>query len=466
MKLDKVLKTRDIMIVAFSAMIGWSWVVNTGIWIEGAGVLGAILAFILGGIMVLFVSLTYAELTPAIPETGGELIFTLRAMGPTLSFICAWGLLLAYIGVVAFEACAFPTVVFYIFPGLMKGYMYTVAGFDIYATWVLVGAAVTILIAAVNILGLRTSANFQAVFFTLILAAAVIIACISLTGGTAQNVAVNMFSSVEKGGHSALGGILTIMVMTPFMFVGFDVVPQVAQETIETGKKMGKIIISSVVMAIAFYSLIIFMTGYGLSPAMISKEEMSGNSLIVADMLSFLTGHPWIGKLVIIGGLSGILTSWNAFMIGASRVLFAMANLGMIPAVFGKTHKKFNTPANAILLVGAVTVFAPFFGRRMLVWLTDAGGFGTCLAYLMVSLSFLILRKKEPDLYRPYRVRHGETVGIAAVVFSGLFIFLYLIPLPFSSSALNLQEWIIVGGWTILGIIFYFYGKAKKVKKV
>jgi amino acid permease len=71
-KFDKVLSTKDIFVIAFGAMIGWGWVVNTGIWIESAGALGAALAFLIGGIMVLFVGLTYAELTAAMPQCGGD----------------------------------------------------------------------------------------------------------------------------------------------------------------------------------------------------------------------------------------------------------------------------------------------------------------------------------------------------------------------------------------------------------
>lgn len=80
----KILKgfiEKDIMALAFGAMIGWGWVVLTGPWIQKAGSMGAILAFIIGGIVVLFVGLTYAELTSAMPKCGGDLVFSYRALG-------------------------------------------------------------------------------------------------------------------------------------------------------------------------------------------------------------------------------------------------------------------------------------------------------------------------------------------------------------------------------------------------
>lgn len=135
-KFGKVLNRKDVFGLAFGAMIGWSWVTMSGTWISGAGTLGAIMAFVVGGILVLFVGLTYAELTPAMPQCGGEHVFSFRALGKNFSFVCTWAIILGYIGVVAFEAVAFPTVIQYIAPNFMQGYMYTVAGFDVYVSWV------------------------------------------------------------------------------------------------------------------------------------------------------------------------------------------------------------------------------------------------------------------------------------------------------------------------------------------
>ena len=139
---DKVFSAWDILVIAFGAMIGWGWVVSTGDWIGRGGVLGAVIGFAIGGIMVFFVGLTYAELTAAMPQCGGEHVFSYKAMGPVGSFICTWAIILGYVSVVCFEACALPTIITYIYPGFLKGYLYTVAGFDIYASWLAVAMIV------------------------------------------------------------------------------------------------------------------------------------------------------------------------------------------------------------------------------------------------------------------------------------------------------------------------------------
>jgi amino acid transporter len=136
---------------------------------------------------------------------------------------------------------------------------------------------------------------------------------------------------------------------------------------------------------------------------------MDGSTLVTADAMAFAFNSSIMTKVLIVGGMAGIITSWNSFMIGGSRAMFSMAESNMIPKVFGKLHEKYKTPIFSIALIGALSVIAPFFGRKMLVWIVDAGSFGVCLAYAMVSLSFLILRKKEPNMARPYICRNNGT---------------------------------------------------------
>ena len=79
-KFDKVMGSWDILVIAFGAMIGWGWVINSGDWITTSGFMGSIIAMLIGGLMVFFVGLTYAELTSAMPQCGGEHVFSYRAM--------------------------------------------------------------------------------------------------------------------------------------------------------------------------------------------------------------------------------------------------------------------------------------------------------------------------------------------------------------------------------------------------
>jgi amino acid transporter len=438
----RVIQRREVLTLAFGAMIGWSWVALTGGWIEEAGSLGAIAAFAIGGVTVILVGFTYAELAAAMPQAGGEHVYSYRALGRNASFLCTWAILLAYISVVTFEAVALPTVIEYLVPDFSKGYLWTVAGWDVNASWVAAGVAAAIVMTAINVIGIETAARVQMLVTTLILLAGVVLVLGALTNGQPANMQP-LFTDGYKG-------ILGVLVIVPTMMVGFDVIPQSAEEIDLPYQMIGKLLMVSIIMAIAWYMMIIWGVSMGLS-----ADERAAAALPTADATAAMTGSHWGGKLLILGGIGGILTSWNAFLIGASRAVYALAHAGQLPAALGVLHPRFNTPHRAVILIGVLSMLAPFFGRQTLVWLVDAGSFGVVIAYAFVALSFIVLRYREPDMPRPYEVTHWRSTGGAAFVLSCAIGLLFM---PFSPAALIWPyEWIIVGGWWIVGVAMMLF---------
>ncbi len=453
---DKVFNAWDILVIAFGAMIGWGWVVSSGGWIQKGGVLGAALGFVLGGVMIFFIGLTYAELTAAMPQCGGEHVFSYRAMGATGSFICTWMIILGYVSVACFEACAFPTIITYLWPGFLKGYLYTIAGFDVYASWLAVAIIVAFLIMMINIIGAKTAAILQTILTCIIGGAGILLIVASVINGTVDNLNGQMFAGTTLGVN--LKAVIGVAVLSPFYFIGFDVIPQAAEEINVPPKKIGKMLILSVVLAVIFYALVIVAVGLVMNPDAIAASE-SATGLVTADAMAAAFNTQVMAKVIIVGGMCGIVTSWNSFLLGGSRAMYSMAESYMIPKFFAKLHPKHKTPINALILIGALTMLAPFAGRKMLVWISDAGNFGCCLAYCMVAISFLILRKKEPDMPRPYRVKHYKFVGTMAVLLSGFMVAMYII--PESGGTLAVQEWGMVFAWSALGAVFYVLCKRK-----
>lgn len=453
---NKVLNAWDILVIAFGAMIGWGWVVSTGGWIEKGGVIGAALGFVIGGIMIFFVGLTYAELTAAMPQCGGEHVFSYRAMGATGSFICTWMIVLGYVSVACFEACAFPTIITYLWPGFLKGYMYTVAGFDIYASWLITAIVIAFLIMLINIIGAKTAAILQTVLTCIIGGAGILLIVASVINGTVDNLDGQIFAGTTAGVN--IKAIIGVAAMSPFYFIGFDVIPQAAEEINVPPKKIGNILILSVVLAVIFYAFVIIAVGFVMNPEdIIASQEATG--LVTADAMAAAFNTKIMAKVIIVGGMCGIVTSWNSFLLGGSRAMYSMAESYMIPKFFAKLHPKHKTPVNALILIGILTMLAPFAGRKMLVWISDAGNFGCCFAYCMVALSFMILRKKEPDMPRPYKVPCYKLFGTMAVIMSGFMVAMYCI--PGSGGNLILQEWLMVLGWSALGVVFYVVCKVK-----
>lgn len=442
---DRVLGKKDIIALAFGAMIGWGWVILVGDWIAKAGTAGGMLAFILGGIMVVFVGLVYAELTSAMPECGGASVFSRRALGKNASFVCTWALILGYVGVVAFEACAFPNVVEYLIPNFLKGHMYTIAGFDIYASWVAVGVISSMIITAINYFGAKQAAVLQTILTVSIAAVGIALMCGSAVTGDISNTA-----PLVKNGVS---GIVAVTIVTPFMYVGFDVIPQAAEEINMPFEKIGKILILSIVMAVSWYALVILAVSM-----VMSDEQMNSSILVTADAMMYAFGGKKIAaQILIIAGLAGIVSSWNAFLMGGSRAIYSLAQAEMLPAFLGKLHPKYKTPTNAILLIGVCSCIAPFFGKSMMGWVANAGSFGIVTAYLIVSISYIVLRKKEPNMHRPYKIKNHKFVGYMAVILSAVMLILYI-------PGLIIAEWVIVGAWVILGAILFLSAKKKYSK--
>ncbi len=454
---SKVLNAGDVLVVAFGAMIGWGWVVSSGQWITSGGVLGTVLGFIIGGIMIYFVGLCYAELTTAMPKCGGEHVFSYKAFGSIGAYICTWSIILSYIGVVCYEAVSFPTILQYVFPKIARGYLYSVGGFDIYFTWLLIAIGMALLILFLNIIGMKKAARFQKILTCVIAAVGIALVVGAAYSGNVNNLQNQLLVGDTNG--EIIQNIAKVAIMTPFFLFGFDVIPQAAEEINVPLKKLGKMMILSIIMAVSFYVLVVLAVGYVMNAGQIKTSMSSATGLVTADAMGVAFNNANMAKVLIIGGLCGIVTSWNSFLIGGSRALYSMSVSYMLPRKFAVLHKKYNTPVNSLLLIGALSVISPFFGRSMLVWIVDAGNFACCFAYCIVSLSFIVLRRKEADMRRPYKVKHYKFVGIVAVIMSGTMSAMYII--PETNCTLVWQEWIIVGGWILLGIIMAYISKKK-----
>jgi amino acid transporter len=442
----RVLGRTDVIALAFGAMIGWGWVVLAGDWILRAGSGGALLAFALGGLVVLLIGLTYAELAAAMPLAGGEHVYSERALGRTASFVTTWAIILGYVSVVAFEAVALPTVLALLFPIMDAPPLWHVAGWPVTGPWLIVGMAGALLVTLVNVTGVRVAARLQTLVVTLIFTAGA-----ALFGGA---VAVGELDHLAPLMRDGVPGVLAVLVMVPFLFVGFDVIPQAAEEIDLPRRSIGGLLLLSVVLAAGFYMVVVLGVGLALPSAALEDAD-----LVTAQAAEVLFGEA--GRVFLLcAGLAGILTSWNGFLLGGSRAVYALARAGLLPAFLGRLSPRFRTPVNAILMIGALSLLAPLFGRPVLVWLVDAGGVGIVLAYLMVALSFIVLRRREPALPRPFRVPFGQPLAVLALVLAAGLLCLYL---PGSPAALRWpEEWLIVIAWCGLGgVLFALRGRGQ-----
>jgi len=436
----RVLRNRDVLVLGFGAMIGWSWVLMSGYWVQTAGSVGTLIAFAAAGLAIALIGLTYSELAAAMPKAGGEHVYTHRGLGATWSFVCTWALLMAYLNVCLFEAVALPTAVEYLLPQIRIGTLWRVLGADVDIGFVLIGAGSAIVVTVVNVLGIKTAARLQALTLLAIVASGVLLMSGALSFGSLDNARPWVAMPAT--------GILSVLIMVPALLVGFDVIPQSAEEIDLPPKRIGTLLVVSVFAAVAWYAMVGFAVAMALDADALATTDMA-----TGDAATALWGHPAAGAALVLGGVAGILTSWNAFVIGASRVLFALADSGFVPAVFARLHPRFHTPWVGVVTIGAACCLAPLFGRTVLVWMINAGSFATVVAYLFVPIAFLVLRRREPDMPRPFRVSHPRLVGGGAVVLAVALLTAYL---PGSPSALVWPyEWGMILVWAVLGVGLY-----------
>ncbi len=442
--LQKAFKTKDVLALAFGTMIGWGWIMLSGSWAATAGMLGAIGAYAIGALLCVFVGLAYAELTPAMPCTGGSVVFSYKSMGYWPAVIAGLATSFAYIGVAAWEGPAFATSVDYVFPIPKLGYLWTIQGYDVYASWAAVAIVASVILTIINVRGAKAAAVFQTVA-TL----GIILVGVLFLGGSL------VFGNVEytKPLFTDVKGFASVLLMVPAMFVGFDVIPQSAGEMDVPLKKIPRLLILSIGAAAAWYMLMIFST------CMSAPTEVRLNGAIpVADSMAYAFGGDIWGKVCIVGALCGIVTSWNGFLYGAARVLYSLANARMLPAFLADIHPKYHTPYKAVIVCGILSTFSCLLGTGALTWFVNASSFGVVIMYMMVALSFIFLRKRFPNMNRPYRIKHAGIVSVMAVGVALFFAYLYL---PMGPSPLVAIEWVFVLGWFILGLLLALYAKRK-----
>lgn len=426
--------------LAFGAMIGWGWVVLSGPMISIAGSVGATIAFACGGALSLLVGLTYAELASALPEEGGGFAYSYRAFGNQCAWITGWSMILGYISVSCFEAVALPSAVSCIWPDLQGGLQYQTLSGPMHIRWLAMSLVSSLGVCWMNLRGVEISTRFQTIATGLLAMLGIVFVISGLTKGTSANL---------EPAYVGSEGVVRAAMMTPFLYVGFDVIPQIAGYTRFGRRRLGVLMILSVAGAILWYGLICFCTAYVLP-----RSEVVASSMAVADAMAYITGSSAGRVAAVLAGILGIVTSWNAFFLGAARLLCAMGQRGVLPDWFARIHGRYETPINAILFVGVLSAAAPLLGPSALLWFTNAGGAAIVISYFTVVLSFIRLRVREPELLRPYSVRYWQLVAILSVVACLVFMYLYA---PGKSAALRWpEEWGILMSWAAIGCFVYW----------
>ncbi len=441
--------------LAFGSMIGVGWVTALGTWLEQAGPLGAIIGFGAGGLLMICIGLCYAELCAMLPLSGGEVAYAYMAFGTGKSYLVGWFLAFGYLAVSAFEAISVGRVTGYLVPGLDQWPLYSVGGEVVYAPHLLLALLTTGVITWVNFRGGRAASRLQTALTFAFLSVTLVFVVAGLLVGSSHH-ARPLFAHADWG--SAFAGCLAIFATAPFWFVGFDTIPQGAEEADAAvpPRTLARMLLLSILGATGFYCVLIWsvsITG--------PWQELVGADLPTAQAFRQAMGAPWLAHLVLIAALLGLFTSWNGFFLAGSRVLFALGRGRMAPALLERTNPVSGSPIGAVMVSGAATLFGACLGRGAMVAFIDVGSFCIALAFLGVTLSTLRLRRTQPKLERPYQMPAASSVPWVAGL--GALFILTMMVWPGSPVALVWPlEWLLLLGVCGFGLIGWWRGASRR----
>ena len=459
--LKKQLSPLNVWSLALGCIIGWGAFVMPGNTFLGkAGPLGTAIAMGIAALIMIIIAFNYNFMINKYPVAGGEFTYTQKAFGEKHAFVCSWFLGLSYLTIVPLNATALALIGRNLMNNVFQvGFHYNVADYDIYLGEIILAVVALLLFAFLSIRGVKFTGVFQTGLVFLLVGGVLIITIAALVN---PNVS---FSNLKPGlypGNAPMAGILAVVAVAPWAFVGFDTIPQAAEEFKFSTKKTKTLMILSILFGAAVYVILNTVTaatipeGYESWTAYIDDlPNLSG----LISLPTFHAGYQLLGTagvvLLGIAVLGAILSGIIGFYMATSRLLYSMAKENVIPGWFGELHNKYKTPAHAILFVLIIALIAPFFGRTALGWIVDMSSIGAAIGYGYTSLAAYKFAKKE-------RNTGIMITGILGSIMALVFIVLLLIPIPLFNCSLGKESYICLIAWILLGSAFYLYSARKK----
>ena len=471
--LRKQLSPLSVWALAFGCIIGWGSFINPGKkFLPNSGVAGTAIAMVLGALTMIVIAFSYAYMVPKSPKAGGEFTFTKACFGKKAAFVCGWFLVAAYLTNVPMNSTAIGLIVDGIFGPVLKwGFHYSIAGFEVWLGEIIVAGAILILFGLLNIYGVKKAGFVQTVLTVLLIGSVVVLFFAALFSpyATVENMfplwGFDKSAAIAAGGYASehavtdsgiASSILATFAIAPWAFVGFDTIPQAAEEFKFSYKK----IIFIMVIAIVF-GCFVYITNNTIAAAaleswpdlIVDAEGTPWLLLLAAEKLLGPFGKVLVGIAVSCAVLSGIM----GFYLAASRLMYSMSKDGYLPKVFGKVDEKYGTPKNAIIFCIIISLAGPVLGREALGWFVDMSAIGASIGFLFTCLStFVTLRRdKDGGLFL-------IIMSLIGAIVSASFIVLQLVPIPgLDGVHFVWQSYVMLAVWVVLGIVFYIMQRKK-----
>jgi APA family basic amino acid/polyamine antiporter len=462
--LKRVLSAQSLVSLGIGAIIGTGIFVLTGQAAAAHAGPAIVLSMILAAIASALAGLCYAEFASTVPIAGSAYTYGYATLGEFIAWIIGWDLILEYaLGAATVAVGWSGYMVSFLhdfgiqFPATLSaapGTVVTLAGgSQVTAVFNLPAVLVTALVTLLLVIGIQESANVNNVIVIVKVAVVLLVIAAGIMYVKTANWHPFIPPNTGTFGQFGWSGILRGAGVIFFAYIGFDAVSTAAQEAKNPQKDMPIGILGSLAVCTILYVLVsgvmvglVPYTELGVPAPMAVAIDAAKNQAGTGVMASLLKVMPFLVKLGAIAGLSSVMV---VMMIGQTRVFFSMSRDGLLPGWAKAVHPRFRTPYITTILTGiAVSIAAGFTPIGILGELVSIG---TLLAFVIVSLGILALRKNRPDLDRPFRTPFVPVVPIlSALVALGLM------------AGLPWHTWRRLIIWMVLGIVIYFlYGYKK-----
>lgn len=470
--LKKSLSPTTVWALAFGCIIGWGSFINPGKkFLPNSGVAGTLIAMALGALVMIIIACSYAYMVPKYPKAGGEFTFTKECFGKIPAFICGWFLVAAYLTNVPMNSTAIPLIIEGLFgQGCLNwgGIGYNVAGSSVSIGGIVIAVAILILFGLLNIWGVKKAGFIQTILAVLLVGSALTLFIAALCSPYFSWDNINPIWGFDKSAAIAQGyydksldnqniasAVLATFAIAPWAFVGFDTIPQAAEEFKFSYKK----VIFIMIIAILF-GFFVYVSNNTISAAIIKNWPQllteNPSRWLLLDAATLMLGTP--GKVLVgIGVSAAVLSGIMGFYLASSRLMYSMAKEGYLPKEFGRIDEKHGTPKNAMIFCIVISLVGPVLGREALGWFVDMSAIGASIGFLCTCLAtaYVIHRDKDGSIWL-------KILAILGAIFSFSFIVLQLVPIPgLSGVHFCWQSYVMLGVWVLLGLIFFLWQRKK-----
>ena len=440
--LDQTLRPRQVAALALGCVIGFGCFVLPGDFLRTAGPVGATLGIFVGGVAMLIIARSYGVMVRTLPVAGAEFAYAYRVGGRYNAYTCGWLLALGYLSVVPLNATALGTLGRFVAPQLFaRGSLYTVAGFEVFAGEVLLASAAIIIVGLIQMKGVATAGSLQVGLTALLIVTVLVIGLGTTVSEVTSTANLKPYFAPER---SPLAGVVGILAIAPWLYVGFDTLPQTAEEFDFSPAQGLRLMALAIGCGALMYSVVILATASVMPwQSLVSAEPLWATGVTVRESL----GQGGLVCLVL-AVVAAVFTGINGFFMASSRLLFSMGRATLLPSWFAQIHPTHRTPANATLFVGAISLAAPWFGREVIVWIVDMAALGTAFGYFYTCLAAVRVADTSnaptSSTDRTY-ARLGTMLSIG---------FITLLCVPGMPGFMATPSWVALAVWVGLGLIF------------